>query len=164
MRRVTVAAAFALLLLIIAASPIHGQRGRMMMGHYDPKAEITIQGTIEKLDRFEHGNMPGMPGMGMGIHLAVKSGNETTEVHLGPAAFVEKTMTFKEGDRVEIVGSKVAMMGRTTLIAREIKKDGKVLKLRDEHGVPLWSRMHRGVPDVGAIREEELCLPDDDVY
>ena len=154
MKGITAAAGLAVLVLSIAATATHAQHGRMMMGQYDRKTEITIIGTIEKLDRFEHGNMPGT-----GVHLAVKSGNETTEVHLGPAAFVEKTMTFKEGDTVEVVGSKVAMMGRTALLAREVKKDGKVLKLRDEYGVPLWSGMHKAVRDIGAIEEEELCLP-----
>jgi len=55
MKRLTVAAGFALVLLIIAASSIYSQRGRMTMEHYNPKAEITIQGAIEKLDRFEPG-------------------------------------------------------------------------------------------------------------
>ncbi len=157
--KLAVAGGLALVLLILTASSIHGQRGRM--GHYDPKAEITIQGTIEKLDRMDHRNMAGMPGMGMGVHLTVKSGTEKTEVHVGPAAFVEKSMTFKEGDTVEVVGSKVSMMGRTALIAREVKTDGKVLKLRDENGAPLWSGMHRSIPDVGTFKEEELCLPED---
>ncbi len=82
-------------------------------------------------------NMPGM-----GIYLIVKSGNETTEVHLGPAAFVEKTMTFKEGDSIQVTGSKVTMMGRTTVMAREVKKGDEVLKLRDENGVPLFPGMY----------------------
>jgi hypothetical protein len=79
-----------------------------------------------------------MPGMG--LHLIVKTDKETIGVHLGPAAFIVKTMTFKEGDTVEVVGSKVMMMGRPTLIAREVKKGDQVLKLRDERGMPLWMR------------------------
>jgi hypothetical protein len=153
MKRMTVA--FGVLLVVIVASSIYGQRGRMMMGPYDSKAEITIYGTVEKLDQFEHWKMPGM-----GIYLAIKNGNETTEVYPGPAAFVEKSMTFKEGDTIEVVGSKATMMGRTVFLAREIKKDGKVLKLRDENGMPLWPGMQRPISDVGRTEEEELCLPD----
>lgn len=147
--------AFGVFLVVIIASSMYGQRGRMMMGPYDSKAEITMYGTVQKLDQFEHSKMPGV-----GIYLAIKNGKETTEVHLGPAAFVEKSMTFKEGDTIEVVGSKATMMGRTIFLAREIKKDGKVLKLRDENGIPLWPGMRRPISDVGRTEEEKLCLPD----
>jgi DNA/RNA endonuclease YhcR with UshA esterase domain len=131
----------ALTALLVAGAivrPVQAQRGRMMMGNYDPKTEITIQGSVEKVDRLTSEAMPGM-----GIHLVLKSGKETIEIHLGPASFVEKTMTFKEGNTIEVIGSKVTMMGKTVVVAREIKKENKVLKLRDEKGVPLWSRMQR---------------------
>jgi hypothetical protein len=124
-----------LLVVIVSAQGLLAQRGRMRMGHYDPKTEVTIKGTVEKLDQLQYTNMPGM-----GLHLIVKTDKETIGVHLGPAAFIEKTMTFKEGDTVEVVGSKVMMMGRPTLIAREVKKGDQVLKLRDERGMPLWMR------------------------
>jgi hypothetical protein len=119
----------------------------MMMGNYDPKAEITFKGTIEKIEKPENRENWGaehMGGMG-GIRLVVKSGNETYTVHLGPAGFVEKTMTFGEGETVEVTGSKMPMMsasGGTVLMAREVKKGDTVLKLRDEHGMPLWPGMH----------------------
>jgi hypothetical protein len=130
------AISFAVLLLVIAgAQGLLAQRGRMRMGHYDPKTVVTIKGTVEKIDQAHYMNMPGM-----GLHLTVKTDKETTEVHLGPAAFIEKTMTFKEGDTIQVVGSKVMMMGRPALIAREVKKEDKVLKLRDERGMPLWMR------------------------
>jgi hypothetical protein len=138
MKRITAVAGLTALLLTIAVSSLHAQRGQrrgMMMGNYDPKTEITIQGSVEKIDRLNYGNMPGM-----GIHLTVRSGNEITNVHLGPAPFVDKAMTLKEGDTIQVTGSKVTMMGKAALIAREIKKDDHVLKLRDANGVPLWSR------------------------
>jgi magnesium-transporting ATPase (P-type) len=43
---------------------------------------------------------------------------------------------------IQILGSKVTMMGRTVVIAREVKKGDDTLKLRDERGVPLWPGMH----------------------
>ena len=79
---------------------------------------------------------------GMGVRLFVESGNEAFWVHLGPAAFVERTMTFKEGDAVEITGSKTTMMGQTIIVAREVKKEDMVLKLRNEYGMPLWPGMN----------------------
>src|SRR5690242_3765557 len=79
-------------LIIVAATPLaQAQKRGRMMSNYDPKTEVTIQGTVEKVDRLTYGNM-----RGAGLHLVVRSGNEVTEVHLGPAAFVEKEMTFKQ--------------------------------------------------------------------
>ena len=139
LKRVMITAGATLMLVISASVLIQaGQRDRMMMGNYDPKTEVTIQGTVEKVDRVSSGKMPGP-----GIHLIVRSGSETTDVHLGPAAFIDKTMTFKEGDAVQIIGSKVTMMGKPAVIAREVKKGDQTLKLRNEKGVPLWSRGRR---------------------
>jgi hypothetical protein len=119
---------------VLSVTAQSGQRGRMMH-NYDPKTEVTLTGTVESIDRAGYANIPRM-----GVHLILKTGNETTEVHLGPAAFVDRKMTFKKDDTVQITGSKVTMMGRMVVIAREVKKGGEVLKLRDENGVPLQSR------------------------
>jgi hypothetical protein len=136
-RSILVVTTLAILLFAIEAS-LEAQRGPgrgpMTMGHYNPKAEVTFQGTVEEVNRLGEEHMPGM-----GMHLTVKNGNESMEVHLGPVDFVEKTMTFKEGDTVQITGSKVTMMGEQVVIAREIKKGDQVLKLRDPGGIPLWS-------------------------
>jgi hypothetical protein len=106
-----------------------------MMRHYDPKTEVTFTGTVESVEHMGYANM-----RGNGIHLTVKSANETSDVHLGPAALIEGKMTFKKGDTVQITGSKVPMMGKTAVIAREVKKGDQVLTLRDEKGVPVWAR------------------------
>jgi hypothetical protein len=42
------------------------------------------------------------------------------------------------GDTVEITAVKSLRRGGV-LIAGEVRKDGQVLKLRDEKGVPLWA-------------------------
>ena len=124
-----------LAVFVLAATVMYAQTGRMRMGNYDPKTEVTLNGTVEKVEYLSYGNMPGK-----GVHLTIKDENETSDVHLGPATFVEKTMTFKEGDTVRVTGSKVTMMGKPAVIAREISKGDQVLKLRDEQGVPVWSR------------------------
>jgi DNA/RNA endonuclease YhcR with UshA esterase domain len=132
---------FTLLLIATAGLlPVYAQRGGMMMGKYDPKAEITVQGTVDKVEQMNDMSMPGMNMQGAGLHLLLKTGKETVDVHLGPAAFVEKTMKFKEGDSIQVVGAKVTMMDKPALIAREVKKGDETLKLRDAQGKPLWSQ------------------------
>jgi hypothetical protein len=51
--------------------------------------------------------------------------------------------SFAKGDQVEVIGSRVRMDSTDGVIAREIKKDDKVLTLRDAQGFPKWSRAGR---------------------
>jgi hypothetical protein len=143
MKRITVFIGLTTLLLVgVAGASIptdHWQMpSPMMMGHYDLRAEVTFKGTVAKIERMGTDHMRGMGG----IRLIVKSENDTYTVHLGLADFVEKTMTFKEGDFVEVTAARMPMMGESVFMAREVKKGDTVLKLRDENGMPLWPGMH----------------------
>ncbi len=86
--------------------------------------------------------------MSRGIVIAlmiVKSDAGTFDAHLGPTRFLEKNkFIFAKGDQVEIIGSKVEMDGADALLAREVKKGGKTLTLRNAQGVPAWSGGRRG--------------------
>ena len=133
-RTITILGLTILLFIIAAAASGNAQRGPMgpmIMRDYDVKTETTIAGIVEKVLQVKGIHM-------RGIHLLLKTEKETVEVHLGPADFVEKTMKFEEGDTIQIIGAAVTMMGRPIVIAREVKKGDKVLKLRDEDGMPLW--------------------------
>jgi DNA/RNA endonuclease YhcR with UshA esterase domain len=132
MKSVMAAAGFLFVLFTVAS--MHGQNplGPMMMRDYDIKTEVTITGTVTKIARIR-----GMHTTG--LHLFVTTENQTVEVHLGPADFVESTLKFQEGDTVQVLGSSTKMMSRWVMFAREVKKGDKVLKLRNEDGVPLWS-------------------------
>lgn len=102
---------------------------------YDPKTEATINGVVQEVKE-----VPG-PGKGTGTHLIVKAGNDVYEVHVGPTWYLtQQKYAFTKGDQVEVVGSKVEYQGAPAIIARQIKKDGNTLTLRDGQGVPRWSR------------------------
>jgi hypothetical protein len=107
------------------------QRGNRL---YNPSTETTLQGSVTAVN-----TVTGRRGWN-GVHLTLQSAGQKYDVHVGPSAYVSAHgFTFAEADRVEVVGSKVDMNGTATLVAREIKKDGKVLSLRDKQGFPLWS-------------------------
>ncbi len=111
---------------------------QIMMHMYDPATETTLKGTVEDVKLIQHGRMTGM-------HLVVKSGEETKEVMLGPSKFVNsKGFAFAKGDAIELVGSKAAMEGTEYILAREVIKDGKTLTLRDKKGIPEWAGRNRG--------------------
>jgi len=102
---------------------------------YDASTETTVHGTVTAVN-----TVTGRRGWN-GVHLIVQSGDEKSEVHIGPSTYISsKGFTFAKGDQIEVVGSKVTLNGANTLIAREITKEGKVLTLRDKQGFPLWSR------------------------
>lgn len=101
---------------------------------YNPATETTVKGTVEKVTDV------GGRGSWTGLHLTLRTDGPVHEVHLGPSAYVrQKGFHFAAGDQVEVTGSKVNLSGTETIIARDIKKDGKVLTLRDSQGVPEWS-------------------------
>lgn len=108
---------------------------------YDPAAEVTVKGTIEAVERQE-----GRKGWA-GVHITLKTEKETLTVHLGPAWFLEKNkMELAKNDEVEITGSRVKFGEKDVLLARLLKKGEQSLTLRDEQGIPAWSRGPRKRP------------------
>ena len=65
-------------------------------------------------------------------------------VNLGPPWFpLKQDFTVKQGDTLEVTGSKVTRDDQTWLLATQIK-NGQTLKVRDENGKPLWHEHGHG--------------------
>ena len=106
---------------------------------YDPKAVETISGEIVSVDQITP-----MKGMRGGIHMNVKTAKETVAVQLGPSWYLEnQDVKLEAKDKVEIKGARSTFAGKPAMIAAEVRKDGQVLKLRDESGFPVWSGWRR---------------------
>ncbi len=102
---------------------------------YKPDTVVTISGEVISVEK----TVP-RKGMFYGVHLMVKTGEETVSVHLGPGWYIEgQEITFEPEDKLEITGSKVTFDGKQVIIASEVKKGDEVLKLRDGNGIPAWS-------------------------
>ncbi|MEJ2008869.1 MAG: DNA-binding protein [Acidobacteriota bacterium] len=134
LKRVSLVAGVTLLSLLVLpfayAQQGPGQGGRM----YNPATETTVKGTVEKVK-----TVTGRHGWN-GTHLTLKAEGKSIDVHLGPSSFMkEKGFTFAKGNQVEVTGSKTEYAGSEVLIAREVKKDGKTLVLRNAQGIPEWS-------------------------
>lgn len=129
-RRVAGFTLFVLNAAVVGSLFAQGGRGRL----YNPSTETTVQGQVSRVD-----SVTGRHGWS-GIHLTVEARDVKYDVHVGPAAYVEQHgFKFTAGDQVDIVGSEVTYNGAKSLIAREIKKDGKTLVLRDKQGFPQWA-------------------------
>jgi hypothetical protein len=124
----------AMLLAVCLAGSALAQVGSSARRLYDPNTETTVKGTVEKVTEI------GDQGW-TGTHLTLRTNEQTYDVHVGPSAYVAKTgFTFSAGNQIEVTGSKIKVSGTDAIVAREIKKDGKVLTLRDRQGIPKWSR------------------------
>lgn len=106
---------------------------------YDVAAVQTVRGEVVRLEKL----IP-LEGMADGLHLLLRNREETVSVHLGPVWFLERQeFSLEPGERLEVVGSRVVFEGRPALLAAEVKKADKVLRLREESGLPLWSGWRR---------------------
>ncbi len=80
-------------------------------------------------------------GRGSGVHLSVETPEATVEVHLGPEWYLEKqNFSVEPDDRIEVKGFKITASEIPAMVAVEVKKADRVLTLRNNHGIPLWSR------------------------
>lgn len=114
------------------------QCGCMMGASYDKAAEASLKGTVEKVVTHSHGKMKGM-------HLMLKAESANVEVHLGPAWFLnQEKFSVKEGDRIEVLGTRTKMDGKEALIARTVTKGDVTWTLREEDGTPKWAGGHGG--------------------
>lgn len=125
---------------ILAQNGMGGQKGKGMGKHanmqrmYDTKTVETINGEITSIDKMQSKN-----GKNEGIHLVLKTNNEKIPVHLGPSWFIDKQdIKFALNDKLSVKGSRVTYKDKPAIIAAEISKDGKTLKLRDDNGIPVW--------------------------
>ncbi|MDD5642389.1 MAG: DNA-binding protein [Syntrophales bacterium] len=106
---------------------------------YNPQTVETLSGEVVSVEKF----MPGR-GMSYGVHFTLKTDKETIPVHLGPSWYLDKQdIKIVPKDQVQVTGSRVTFEGKPAIIAAEVKKGDKVLKLRDQAGVPVWAGQGR---------------------
>ncbi len=101
---------------------------------YSPNKMETVYGDVVSVEKATPGR-----GMSFGVHLIVKSEEETLSVRLGPIWYMENQgFTIKPDEKVEIKGHRISDRGESAIIAAEVTKGDETLKLRDESGLPLW--------------------------
>jgi sporulation protein YlmC with PRC-barrel domain len=107
---------------------------------FDPASLETMEGTVENVD-----NEILEPGVGLTdslVVLDVKTATGKERVRLGPDDYLQQQgIEIKEGDQVEITGSRVTRDGENLILASKVtlKRDGKVLALRQTDGTPKWN-------------------------
>jgi hypothetical protein len=122
------------------AQPGTGAGGGGPLVHYgtmwDGNSVTTLVGEVAAVEKYT----PGRGGSSYGLRFTLKTAKETVPVVLGPAWYVEQQhFAVAAKDQVEVKGSRLSIQGQPTIIAQEVKKGDKVLRLRDGQGVPLWT-------------------------
>jgi hypothetical protein len=106
---------------------------------YNPKTVENVGGEVIRVDKITP-----IKGMSYGVHMTLKTDKETISVHMGPGWFIEnQEIKIVPKDKVEVKGSRITFEGKPAIIASEVKKNDKILKLRDENGFPSWSGSRR---------------------
>lgn len=122
---------------------VHAQTGQGAGGpriHYgkmwDARTVETVKGEMVAVEEY----VPGRGGTAYGLRLTIRTDKETIPVVLGPVSYVrEQHFKFEPKDTLEVRGSRMSVDGQSILIAAEVTKEGKSLKLRSETSTPLWS-------------------------
>lgn len=127
-------ALFVIAIILAATTFLWGQtQNGSTARKYDPKNEMTVKGTVEDIKV--------VPGAMEGIHLVLKSEEQTILVHIAPEKFLKEMETeFSKGDQLEVIGCKIKdEEGNDELLARQVTKSGDQLLLRDKRGTPIWA-------------------------
>ncbi len=121
----------AIILAMSAALPAQRPNGSTAP-KYNVASEVTINGTVDEIRN--------VPGPLEGIHVVLKSENETILVHLAPEKFLKELETsFNKGDELEVIGCKIKdAEGNDELLARQVTRNKNELLLRDKKGTPIW--------------------------
>ena len=105
--------------------PAHGAK------LYDPGTEVTIKGEVAEVREIA---CPVSEGE-IGSHLMLKTPEGVTQVHLAAGRIVRSNkLSFSPGDQLTVIGSKVQLLGRNDVIAREILRGNEDFVLRDRSG------------------------------
>jgi hypothetical protein len=105
---------------------------------FDPKTVTTIRGQVECLAKFPQKRIGSdLELIYQGVVLQTDKGR--FPVYLGPRWYLNKQQVkVKEGDKLEVIASRLSMGKNVLFVAREVKVNGNSLMLRDEQGKPLW--------------------------
>lgn len=166
MRKLIITMLLTLIILLAAAGLLSAWEdgwgpGSEYNSKFDPCTVETLSGELLNMDLF----VP--QGMSVGVRIILKTAGETIPVHLGPLSFMKKQKReIAPGDKIEVTGSRVDCEGKPVIIASEIRKGGKRLKLRDENGVPVWcggktaqkNSLNHNRPDAGFMAAAPASL------
>ena len=141
MKKIAFVGIFLILCLMLAAASYGQQAGDVWSTKgqytrlYDSKTVETLSGEVAAVGKYTPSGKPD------GVRFTLKTNQGLIEVILGRGAYIEQQgFKLEPQDKVTVKGSRVAVEGKPTIIAAEVTKGEKTLKLRDANGQPVWNR------------------------
>jgi hypothetical protein len=100
---------------------------------YSPVAIETVSGEV--IDVYQ---VTARRGRGYGLHLLLRTQDQTIDVHLGPPRYLEnEDFRIERGSSLEVKGERIPTEGLPAMTAFEVKQGDDILALRNEDGAPL---------------------------
>ena len=129
---------------MLVCAPVWAQRSARGLGpgprvmQYETSKEVRLKGKVVGIQETD---CPECPRGTKGTHITLKTSDQSFDVRLGPTSYLaDQTFTVAKNDQVEVTGSKVKQGHAEVILAREVKKGDKTIKLRDSQGAPAWAR------------------------
>jgi hypothetical protein len=140
---------FAVLALCLFATPIsaqtaEGTTGSVVAPKYDIAREVTLTGTVSSVVKET------IPEMGMlgGAHLIVQTTSGKIDASLGGYAMkAEGALSVSPGEQVQLTGVMKTIRDRQVFVTRLVQVNGRVYKIRNEHGFVLGPEPRKGVTE-----------------
>jgi hypothetical protein len=100
---------------------------------YDPGSLETVAGEVTRIERLPQA------GGGRGMHLVLRTdAGDHVSVALAPL-WVAERYGIRVGEPLQVTGWRV-VRGKSALVAAELKRGDRVVRLRTREGAPLWRR------------------------
>jgi hypothetical protein len=101
----------------------------------------TIEGKVERIQYLPTIGPGGLPEGGTSVAVVLKTDQGSITIYLGPPWYLsQQKFSINAGDILRVIGSR-APLSSAAMIAREVTKNGMILRLRDEQGFPVWNNM-----------------------
>jgi sporulation protein YlmC with PRC-barrel domain len=126
--------------------------GEQRETEFNPATVETVEGTVENVDNeiLEAGLTDSL------VVLDIQTASGKERVRIAPDDYLkEQGIEIKEGDQVEITGSRTTRDGEKMLVASKItlKKSGKAVTVRQQDGTPQWDQ-EKGISTKSKTRAE----------
>jgi hypothetical protein len=120
------------------AGPDGWERGSAYNKKFNPKTIISVEGTVDSIDR----NFVPLPGMEPGLAVTLKTAKgDKVQTQIGPiwfTHFYKRKWDVKEGDKVSVSGSQVDVGGKKALMVVQGQKGNLKMTVRSKDGAPVW--------------------------
>ncbi|MBT9585903.1 hypothetical protein IV102_21350 [bacterium] len=120
------------------AAPDGWERGSAYNKKFDPKNIVSVDGTVDSIDRDYHP----IAGMEPGLAVTVKTAKgDKVQAQVGPiwfTHFYKKKWDVQVGDKVSITGSQVDIGGKKAVMVMQGSKGNLKMTVRSKDGAPVW--------------------------